>query len=421
MIPKILDCVPVSSYGSCLVVENAFIKPLGDSDSPSHLSGGLVFGPEFPEWTSKFRHIHFLGPSGEIAYADSISDPRDHEVSPSSLPIFDDEFIYLGAFYDHFGHFMAECVHRLYIALEFNKNRGSKFCLVLWPNHKDDLNSFQVQALEWMGIDPEDVMIVREDCIFRRLLVPSQVSCLGFGDSDPAYINFLTKVTSGNLDSGVQSLSKTVFVSRSPYVSTGGTLGESFMDEFFEGHGSIVLRPEKLSLKDQIQAYLSTDRLVFSEGSAVHGLELVGRIEARGYMLGRGRPNASKTISKLGEARFDSWFNDQSQKTLPSLYPLSGSNAENVNKGPSLYRIYDTLDNLSSQGLIPVKAVDEFIRGAKSRKRLKDAADADLGRYISEYHYDHFERIISGETPQDFYYRKLRELIRAYGDHWSNE
>ena len=44
-----------------------------------------------------------------------------------------------------------------------------------------------------------------------------------------------------------------------------------------EAAGVRVVAPEALSLRDQLELYHSADPLIFSEGSALHGLQLLGR------------------------------------------------------------------------------------------------------------------------------------------------
>ena len=56
----------------------------------------------------------------------------------------------------------------------------------------------------------------------------------------------------------------------------GAFAGERCLEEMLEARGVQVIHPETLSLMDQLQIYRDAQVLIVAEGSAQHGLELLG-------------------------------------------------------------------------------------------------------------------------------------------------
>jgi len=57
----------------------------------------------------------------------------------------------------------------------------------------------------------------------------------------------------------------------------------------FEQAGGLAIRPEELPLERQMEIYSGARKLVFCEGSALHGLQLLGRLPAEVIVLKRRR------------------------------------------------------------------------------------------------------------------------------------
>ena len=75
------------------------------------------------------------------------------------------------------------------------------------------------------------------------------------------------------------------------YVSRAGMearfAGESYLEEVLRAAGVRVLRPERLSLPEQLRSYRDAAQLVYAEGSALHALQLLGRVDADVAVLER--------------------------------------------------------------------------------------------------------------------------------------
>lgn len=123
---------------------------------------------------------------------------------------------------------------------------------------------------------PERVVIVEHPTLFRRLRVVAQPE-LGALDArgapHPGHVAALTR--HARMQLGDLPRHGVTFVSRSGHRTT--IAGEADLDELFERAGARVVHPERLPLREQLAAYASAETLVFAEGSAVHGTQLLGR------------------------------------------------------------------------------------------------------------------------------------------------
>src|SRR5579863_1374392 len=67
-----------------------------------------------------------------------------------------------------------------------------------------------------------------------------------------------------------------VYVSKSSLPHGGKILGGQYLEELLAGEGFLVFHPEKASLSTQLDTYRKATELIFEEGSACHGTELLG-------------------------------------------------------------------------------------------------------------------------------------------------
>ena len=56
-----------------------------------------------------------------------------------------------------------------------------------------------------------------------------------------------------------------------------GFAGEAYLEQVLERIGIGVIRPEKFSIAEQMATYRAAQTLMFAEGSALHGAQLLGR------------------------------------------------------------------------------------------------------------------------------------------------
>lgn len=263
--------------------ERIVISPYSDLlDNPR---GGAFHrgGPRFPNWTSQTTARHCQ--SGR---------PIDVEPEPiAPIERFAASAAWMGPISDHFGHQIADFSMRIMPALYHCPDAR-----LIFSSHPRNgfvfftrVPRFFAQILEWFEIPKPNVSLVSVPTIFDELLVLPQAEQPGGPGPSASHLDVMDAFISRKPP--VLASRSTLFVSRAGQAARFA--GESFLENALSAAGVTVIRPELLTLPEQLRAYRSADTLLFSEGSALHSLQLLGRIKSSVVVITR-RPK-----SRLGE------------------------------------------------------------------------------------------------------------------------
>ena len=230
-------------------------------------------GPLWPDWE------HQTGARFQLVMDDGYG-PVDE--APPQLPVevvrAGDHYFWVGPLYNHFGHQIRDLSSRILPSLLADPEAILVFGRFAHEGDTlDSVPAFIVDILRWYSVPPERVLLVNRPTLFRRLRVVAQPE-LGRiqDDSEPPSSGYVDALTL-NAQSRLLAVERAgvVFVSRSrvrPLFS-----GESMLDAWFEANGHQVVYPEELSVRAQLALYAAAETVVFTEGSAVHGAQLLGR------------------------------------------------------------------------------------------------------------------------------------------------
>lgn len=190
----------------------------------------------------------------------------------------------------HFGHFVAEAVPRLPQTLV--ERPGLPLVFTAQRPLGPETASAPVRAvLDWMGVAPARLRFVHRPTLFRRLSVAAQGEHLDGPPPGEGYLRLLEAFAARHdLPRPGQG---TVYVGRSQLQwHKGAHAGEAHLEGCLAALGVQVIRPEAMPLAEQLRAYAGAGRLIFAEGSALHGRQLLGRIDQDVSVLVR-RPGAT--------------------------------------------------------------------------------------------------------------------------------
>lgn len=178
---------------------------------------------------------------------------------------------------NHFGHIVAETMPRLPQLLTEEPD------LPLWFSSNGPMDyrasSAAFRAVTgWLGIQPERIRFFHRPTEFKSLAIAAQAEHLD-GPPPPAeYLHRLeTLIPSRFRPSRPHAITFVTREGLSP--DRGRQAGEGYLADCLRGLGVQVIRPELLSLEEQMRIYAESRHLIFSEGSAVHGRQLLGRID----------------------------------------------------------------------------------------------------------------------------------------------
>jgi hypothetical protein len=175
----------------------------------------------------------------------------------------------------HFGHQIADFTTRLLPTLvEMPDVRFAFSSRADFPfRSMDDTPAFFREILDWYGIAGERVDIIAEPTLVERLVVAPQAEQFPKPGPEPWYLDLLDAHTRSRL--GEVERSGSLYVSRADQPARFA--GETYLERVLEEVGFRVLRPETVSIEEQLRAYAGAESIVFAEGSAIHGAQLMGR------------------------------------------------------------------------------------------------------------------------------------------------
>jgi hypothetical protein len=177
----------------------------------------------------------------------------------------------------HFGHFVAEAAPRLPQTLA--ERPGLPLVFTAWRALSPaDASGPLKSVLAWWGVALDRIRFVSRPVRFRRLSVAAQAEHL---EGPPPSDDYLRRIEALAAPHALPAPDgPTAYVSRAAMEwHKGAHAGEAYLETCLQALGVAVIRPQTLPLDAQLRAYAGARRLIFAEGSAIHGRQLLGRIE----------------------------------------------------------------------------------------------------------------------------------------------
>jgi hypothetical protein len=253
--------------------------PLLEEDGPDRQRGGCLANGHALECASQLRgrKTQYITTEKESTWS------LGERQSPKKLS---GTWMFGGFWFHHFGHFMSETTPRLWPLLQEDP---PKIEGIVFVGGASDSTKSPQQNKEIIDIISGDICYPIKVCntpwIVEKLLVPSQASTLG-PLSEPS--NYYLELLKRRQPDKKCKEHKNIYVSRSKIKSTSRLIGEKFIESVPKEAGYFIYHPQEHSIRDQINMYACAESLIFCEGSAIHGAELLGEIQADCYILSRG-------------------------------------------------------------------------------------------------------------------------------------
>jgi hypothetical protein len=244
-------------------------------------------GALWPDFDHQYHARHLNGGLPVCLRPGTVSHPAETVEQPH---------MFVGPHDGHFGHFVAEIAPRLPQTLAERPDLPLVFTARM-PQTAQTAAPALMAVLNWFGVAPERLRFVHQPTLFRRLGVAAQGEHLGGPGPASAYLDLIESHTARHDLPGQRQ--DVVYVSRARLPGQlGAHAGESYLCDCLTRLGVQVIHPEVLPLRDQMAAYAGARVLVFAEGSAVHGRQLLGRIDQDVVVLLR-RPESQIALNAL--------------------------------------------------------------------------------------------------------------------------
>jgi len=233
------------------------------------LDGGPVFPDDAPEWV----HMPLRGATSWARGPSAL--PAGAEPPPAIAG----DFLFAGPLVNHFGHMIGEFLHRLWPLATMPALTP---VFVATP-HATALPRYLADYLALIGA-PEPLVIDRPARLANMLVaepgrVLGRVCPAGHGRRMGAML------PPALLDPPGQARDLAILRG---HLQTGRCTGEAWLEAALAERGYRAFRPERHSIAEQIAALAGAERIVASEGSALHLFDLLPPVRARIAVLARG-------------------------------------------------------------------------------------------------------------------------------------
>ncbi|MBI1170708.1 DUF563 domain-containing protein [bacterium] len=268
---------------------------------------------------------------------------------------------------NHFGHLIAE--HMTRVLQSVTERPDDTFLFVGRPGcGADAAPGFFWTVMEWYGLRRENITFVTEPLKVKTLRVVPEAEQWDFGEPLDAYLDLLDRLPQRNRLVPIQS--DVLYVSRVGLLQDlkGGHAGESYLVSRLEALGIRVLDPAKAPLIEQLALYAGAKTILFAEGSAIHGRQLLGRIPQKIVVLVR-RPGWTSGLGIL-KKRCDMLTYAEVSGQFVSISAENGQNFPAL--GISFYDV-EALHNSFAE--IGINLAQGWSQAAYISARDKDARD----------------------------------------------
>lgn len=244
------------------------------------IRGGPVLPPDAPAWTG-------------LALTGGVSWLRGPDSLPEGIDLVSlaGRYALVGPAIRHFGHMVGEFMHRLWVLKD---DPGLVPVLLATPGPAE-IPRFVRDYLGMIGA--ADPVLLRAPARLGTLVIGEPGRLLE-ARCTAAYGRMLgAMLRPGLLD--LPGEAPRLAIMRG-HLATGRCTGEAWIEAVLADQGYRIFRPEAHSLAEQFAAVSSAERIVMTEGSALHIFDLLPPVRARIAVLGR-RPGMGIVRRALAE------------------------------------------------------------------------------------------------------------------------
>jgi capsular polysaccharide biosynthesis protein len=262
------------------------------------LSDFLFFGFDGLERKLKrdLRHLHIRGGEPRVSIVDgavyvpeevsgrerSRSGEIGTSLSPSpSLSVVDErevdeEVVYLGWLFNHYGHFLMQSLARTWVLPQVDASRRVIF-------HHPSLTRWQptgwaLRMLELFGVPPQRILTLDVPRRVRRMIVPEPLfEPRGIAEDHSVRAHEAMarpyQAVAERIAGDVRPSSQPVYLSRRLLPPSQRTIvGEDDLEAVLREHGFRIVHTETMSIEEQVRLVNAHTDIVSTAGSAVHNV-----------------------------------------------------------------------------------------------------------------------------------------------------
>jgi hypothetical protein len=185
-------------------------------------------------------------------------DGKIEEKDKKNIVYKDKEVIFLGAFSNHYGHFMLEGMSRLWILLS---KKYKDFDLIYIS--ENDVSKY-FEFLELFGVNLSRLTKVTNTTQYRKIIVPEQsIRLHDYYHKD--YFRIIDKISS-KVDKG--KIKKVYFTKN--HIKNGRAFNERHFEDIFKKNDFKIIDPVKITIIEMISTLKGADFFVSTSGTSCH-------------------------------------------------------------------------------------------------------------------------------------------------------
>ena len=294
-------------------IENVTVLPMQPASSPPDLREGGLYDEK-----------------GNILECSKILPNRiihPEKINVESTPYAQKpEAVYIGAFWEHWGHFILEQVSRLYYLLDEVKTKDLDLIYIA----DKPLEGNYLEFFKLLGVDKKRLVWVNKQTKYKKLFIP-EVSMIAMKYYTKEYQKIFDaiKKNAPKIDGYEKVFYTTSNFVRSPYKDFGEL---KVIENIFADNGYKIISPEQKTLKEQISIMQSCRDFAAISGTLPHNI------------LFANKDINVLIINKSYVINYHQWLIDDATGIIPTYIDAHSSILpEHVGRGPFFYRITDNL------------------------------------------------------------------------------
>lgn len=196
----------------------------------------------------------------------------------------DAEVVYLGWFFDHFGHFLLETLARTWILDQIDPATP----VVFHTQRTPALSGPILTILELLGIPRERILLPERQTRFRRAIVPEPLYEISHA-AHPWYTRPFQRIAA-EIGAHEAQTDQPLYLSRRLLSSRQRSIiGELELEEVLRANGFLVAHPETMTFADQVRL-VNRHREIFSSAGSGAYMPLFAQTPPRLHVLTAGIP-----------------------------------------------------------------------------------------------------------------------------------
>lgn len=214
-----------------------------------------------------------------------------------NISYYDENVIYMGRFWKHWGHFLMDLISRLWFILEDEYKKLYKNCRIVYDSSEDICGGY-LEILKLLGIEEKQLFRIEKPTQFSKVIVPdcSFKPGIMLNEKFKEMYNFIIKNALQKCDNIDLYKNKNIYFTRkNQRAKVPMEIGEDAIERIFEQNGYLIIAPEQHSVVEQISMVHMAKRIVCVSGTLPHNMVFAHDGEELVIIRKTNKPNYRQT------------------------------------------------------------------------------------------------------------------------------